>query len=154
MSADPSPSMPPRPEPSAAARYLVVFVVGLVVGVVLIVVLLRAVEGRKSWQDRYPMALMQLYMAQSAQLSAALDANRCAVTDTLPHLQTLRALSNGLEPAFADLRDHKGFVSHAAAMRGTLDATLASPPADCTGLRTAIDAIGENCSGCHQDMRG
>lgn len=154
MSAPPPVTTPPHSEPSTAARYLVVFVVGLVVGIVLIVVLLRALEGRKTWQDRYPAALMQLYMAQSAQLSADLEANRCAATDTLARLQTLRALSNDLEPAFADLRDHAGFASHASRMRGTLDAALALPPNDCAGLRRTIDAIGETCSGCHQDMRG
>lgn len=150
----PTPPPSPRAEASAAARYLVVFGIGLVVGLVLVVVLLRAVEGRKTWQDRYPQALMQLYQAQMAQLSDTLDANHCAPTDTLAHLQTLRALSNDLEPAFPDLRDHRTFTTHAADTRRTLDAALASPPMQCESLRATIDAIGETCGNCHRDMTG
>ena len=150
----PTPPPSPRAEASAAARYLVVFGIGLVVGLVLVVVLLRAAEGRKTWQDRYPQALMQLYQAQMAQLSGSLDANRCAPTDTLAHLQTLRALSNDLEPAFPDLRDHRTFTTHAADARRTLDAALASPPMQCEALRATIDAIGETCGNCHRDMTG
>jgi len=149
-----TPPAAPPPRASSAAGYLVVFAIGLLVGIVLIVVLLRAFEGRRTWEDRYPAALMQLYQAQMAQLSNTLDANRCAPADTLTHLQTLRALSNDLEPAFPDLRDHRGFVAHAGRTRDTLDAALASPPTDCAQLRTTIDTIGTHCSACHQDMRG
>ncbi|MCD9126813.1 hypothetical protein [Luteimonas fraxinea] len=149
----PTATLPPR-SPSSAAGYLVVFAIGLLVGVVLIVVMLRTFDARKTWQDRYPAALMQLYRAQMAQLSGDLDSNRCALSDALPHLQTMRALSNDLEPAFPDLRDHRGFVAHAANARRTLDAALATPPADCASLRITIDAIGETCGACHQDMRG
>ncbi|MET0327799.1 MAG: hypothetical protein ABW163_03410 [Luteimonas sp.] len=153
MSTTPPTATPPRP-PSSAAGYLVVFAIGLLVGLVVVVVLLRTLDARKTWQDRYPTALMQLYQAQMAQLSGNLASNRCASSDVLPHLQTMRALSNDLEAAFPDLRDHRGFVAHAAGTRRTLDAALATPPADCAGLRTTIDAIGETCGACHQDMRG
>lgn len=154
MSTTPPSATPPPRTPSSAAGYLAVFAIGLLVGLVLIVVMLRTLDARKTWQDRYPTALMQLYQAQLAQLSGNLDANRCAPTDTLAHLQTMRALSNDLEPAFPDLRDHRGFVAHAADARRTLDAALALPPMDCASLRTTIDSIGETCGACHQDMRG
>ena len=154
MSTTPPSASPPPRAPSPAAGYLVVFAIGLLVGVVLIVVMLRTFDARKTWQDRYPAALMQLYQAQMAQLSGDLDSNRCAVSDALPHLQTMRALSDDLEPAFPDLRDHRGFVAHADDARRTLDAALASPPKDCAGLHMTIDSIGDTCSACHQDMRG
>ncbi|WP_236550998.1 hypothetical protein [Luteimonas sp. 9C] len=139
---------------ASAAGYLVVFVIGLLAGLVLVVVMLRTLDARKTWQDRYPTALMQLYQAQMAQLSATLDANRCAPAETVSHLHTMRALSNDLEPAFPDLRDHRGFVAHAADARRVLDAALATPPQDCARLRTTLHAIGETCNACHQDMRG
>ncbi|MDR7192861.1 hypothetical protein [Luteimonas terrae] len=154
MSPTPPSATPPPRAPSSAAGYLVVFAIGLLMGVVLIVVMLRAVEARKTWQDRYPAALMQLYQAQMAQLSRTLDANRCTTSDILPHLQTMRALSNDLEPAFPDLRDHRGFVAHATDTRRTLDAALAVPPTACAGLRTTIDTIDDTCRACHQEMRG
>lgn len=151
-----APAPPPGPSArpsSAAAGYLVVFVIGLVVGIVLIVVSLRALEARKTWQDRYPAALMQLYQAQIAQLSGRLEAAQCVSAGTAAHLQTMRSLSNDLEQAFPDLRDHRGFAAHAGGMRQTLDGTLASPPADCDGLRDALDRIGDSCRACHQDLR-
>src|SRR3546814_5624541 len=53
------PAMPTPPEaspakpakPSAASRYLFVFLVGLVIGAVALVMILRTVEARKTWQD-------------------------------------------------------------------------------------------------------
>src|SRR3546814_10227710 len=63
------PAMPTPPEaspakpakPSAASRYLFVFLVGLVIGAVALVMILRTVEARKTWQDHYPRAAMQLF---------------------------------------------------------------------------------------------
>ncbi|MCD9028610.1 hypothetical protein LDO26_10370 [Luteimonas sp. BDR2-5] len=154
MSHQPEPVPAADKPPSAAARYLVVFAVGLLVGIVAVVMLLRAIEGRKTWEDRYPHAVMQLYQAHLAQLSGNVDANRCAPTDNLVHLQAMRALGNDLEPAFPDLRDNRGFVAAAGQMRRTLDAALASPPLNCTSLGTAVKQIGESCGACHQDFRG
>jgi hypothetical protein len=140
--------------PSAAARYLFVFGLGLVLGVVAVVMLLRTLEARKSWQDHYPEATMHLLSAHSAQLRDALQANRCAATDVLPHLQALRVLGNGLEPAFADLRDDTRFATHAGKFRGTIDSALASPPLNCAGLKATTEAINEDCKACHRDFRG
>ncbi len=154
MSHTPDPVRSADQPPSAAARYLVVFAIGLLLGIVAVVMLLRVFDGRKTWQDRYPAAVMQLYQAHMAQLSGNVEANRCAPTDNLVHLQAMRALGNDLEPAFPDLREHRGFVAAAGQMRRTLDATLASPPLNCTSLDAAAKQIGEACSACHQDFRG
>ena len=42
-----------------------------------------------------------------------------------------------LEPAFPDLKDDARFAQHASKLRATLDAALASPPLNCSGI-TAI----------------
>ncbi|UNK41127.1 hypothetical protein MNO14_09025 [Luteimonas sp. S4-F44] len=151
-------SMPEPPPvactaPSAAARYAVVFVLGLVVGVFALVVVLRALESRRDWQDHYPSALMRLYQAHMAGLEAAVDTGRCPQAGSAAHLRALRLLSDDLEPAFPDLRDHRGFSAHADAARRALDAALATPPTDCAQLRVAVDAVGETCGGCHRDLR-
>src|SRR3546814_11348696 len=53
---------PAKPaKPSAASRYLFVFLVGLVIGAVALVMILRTVEARKTWQDHYPHAAMHLF---------------------------------------------------------------------------------------------
>lgn len=150
----PSPDSPPhRKPPSAAAKYLFVFLLGLVIGVVALVMLVRTLESRKTWRDHYPHALMHLLSAQAAQLRDNAEANRCSPTDTLPFLQSLRSLGNDFERAFPDLREDQRFVSHAAQFRGALDAALASPPLGCAGVQQAGTRIGEACKACHQDFR-
>src|SRR5690606_41498066 len=112
---DANPAKPAKP--SAASRYLFVFLVGLVIGAVAVVMILRAVDARKTWQDRYPVAAMDLFQAHMAQLKASTEANRCSATDTLPHLQALRTSSNHPPPAFADLGAHTRLTQHARALR-------------------------------------
>ena len=144
-----------RPQPpSAAARYAVVFVIGMVTGLFALVVVLRAIEGQRTWEDHYPRAVMQLYQAQMAQLSAHRSAGRCASSTSLAHLQTMRALSNDLERAFPDLSDHRGFVAHAAQTQQTLDAALSKPPDTCDALESTQGAVEATCRDCHRDFRG
>ncbi|MGI8561527.1 MAG: hypothetical protein ACR2J7_08885 [Luteimonas sp.] len=155
----PSTDTPPKEAihphaPSAAGRYLFLFLLGLVIGIVSVVMILRALDARKSWQDHYPHAAMQLMQAHVAQLGASTAANRCAATDTLPHLQALRTIANDIEPAFVDLRDDARFASHASKLRATLDGALAAPPMSCAGVGAAAKQIGEACKACHQDYRG
>ena len=153
MSATPPGTRPERKPPSAAARYFFMFLLGLVIGVVALVMLLRALEARKTWRDHYPEALMHVLAAQTAQMRDNASANRCSPTDTLPHLQSLRSLGNDFERAFPDLRDDQRFVQHAAQFRGTLDAALAAPAVGCEGVQQTSAKIGEACKACHQDFR-
>lgn len=153
MPPDPKPAHAPRP-PSMAGRYLFMFLLGLVVGIFAVVMVLRALEARRTWQDDYPHATMQLMQARTAQLSASAKANRCAATDTLPHLRALRELGNDLEPAFPDLGDDDRFAGHAGEYRRTLDGALSSPPLDCAGATAVLEQVGEACKACHQDFRG
>ena len=151
---DPSAPRPPRKPPSAAGRYLFLFLLGLVIGVIAVVMLLRSLEGRKTWQDHYPTAAMHLMSAHTAQLRQKLDANRCAATDVLPHLQALRMVGNDLDQAFPDLRDNTRFAGHTGSYRATLDQALSSPPMNCAGLKSTLDAVGGDCKACHGDFRG
>ena len=144
----------PNPKPSAAGRYLFLFLLGLVLGIVAVVMLMRTLEGRKTWQDHYPDAVMHLLSAHMGQLQGNLEANRCNPTDTLPHLQAMRSLGNDFEPALTALREDQRFIGHAGKFRATLDAALASPPLNCAGAGETAKAIGEACKACHQDFRG
>lgn len=145
--------VPQAKPPSQAGRYLFLFLLGLVLGVVAVVMLLRALEARKTWRDHYPAATMHLLSAHSAQLRGKIEANRCNPTDILPHLQSIRSLGNDFEAAFEDLRDDRRFAEHASQFRATLDTALASPPLNCTGAGETASAIGAACKACHQDFR-
>jgi len=133
-----------------AARYLFLFLIGLVVGVVGTVMAMRAIDAR---QDHFPTSVMHVQDWHVGQLKANTDQNRCAATDTLPPLQALRTMANDIEPAFPDLRDDARFTKHASDLRATLDGALAGPPLNCAGVGTTLASIGEDCKACHQDFR-
>ena len=143
---------PTRP-PSAASRYAVVFVIGLVSGLFALLVILRVVESRQTWDTHYPRALMHLYQAQLAQLHGELAAGTCSPARALPRLETMRALSNDLEPAFPDLRDHRRFVAYRDQLRDAIDLALVSPPDTCAALETRLDDVQRACNECHRDFR-
>jgi len=138
----------------SAARYFFMFLVGLLVGAIGVVMLMRTLEGRKTWEDHWHEAAMHLMQAHTASLKQNMDQSRCSATDTLPHLQALRMVGNDLEPAFPDLRDDKRFVDAASNLRAKLDAALANPPLNCAGVGAAMEEIGGACKACHQDFRG
>lgn len=142
-------SQPPR-RPSTAARYLFLFLLGLVVGAICTVMALRALQAR---QDPFPDALMQVMARQASELDKAAKANRCAASDVLPRLQSLRAISNDVEAAFPGLADDSRFSAAASGLRATLDKHLAALPADCAQLTAMTRRIGEDCKACHRDFR-
>lgn len=142
------------PTPTARSngtRYLFLFLIGLMVGVTATVMGLRALNARK---DHFPEALMHVQQWHMAQLKKKVDENRCAATDVLPHLKSLRTTADDLEAAFADIADDQRFRDHASQMRSTLNASLASPPLNCASVGTTAAKIGESCKACHQDFRG
>jgi hypothetical protein len=144
-------SSPSPSRSTQARRYLVIFLVGLVVGAIATTMAIRAIEAR---QDHFDDAVMQVQQWHVNQLADNIERNRCSATDTLPHLRTLRALADDIEPAFPDLRDDARFAQHAARMRASLDSALASPPMSCPGLGAAVQEVRDACKACHQDFRG
>jgi len=146
-----SPSKPAAP--SQSGRYVFVFLLGLMVGIIGLVLALRAFESRKTWQERYPIAVMQLMSAHMMQLGQLGEAKRCEPANALPHLQALRLLGNDLEPAHAELASDRRFMAHASDFRGALDQALAEPPNNCALLNDARGQIGGACKACHQDFR-
>ncbi len=142
-------SQPARP--SNASRYFFLFLIGLVMGAVLTVMALRALQARK---DPFPDSVMHVMQKQTGLLARNAEESRCAVTDTLPRLQSLRAISNDLELAFPGEAEDQRFVGHASQLRAILNTAIAAPPADCAALGATAQKVGEACKACHQDFRG
>ncbi|MFT3762737.1 MAG: cytochrome c [Pseudoxanthomonas sp.] len=136
---------------SNASRYLFLFLLGLVVGAVAAVMGLRAWQQR---QDPFPDAVMHVMGKHSGLLQQTIQQNRCAATDTVPHLRTLRAMANDLETAFPGLSEDQRFSTHASQFRAKLDAAIATPPTDCAAATQVGEQVKESCKGCHQDFRG
>ncbi len=139
-----------RPKSSAFSRYFFVLLLGLVLGAIATVMLLRTLEARK---DHFPGSLMQVQAWHMKQLSEKARENRCAATDTIPHLKALRMTSDDIESAFPDERDDERFVKHASTMRAALDTALSAPPINCEGVNATAAKIGESCKGCHQEFK-
>lgn len=141
--------LPPR-KPSAASRYLFVLLIGLVIGAVATVMLMNAWRAR---QDPFPDSLMHVMQWHAKQLQDNVQQNRCGATDTIPHLQSLRAMANNLEPAFQGNADDERFKQHASMFRAALDDSVAAPPLNCAGVGDVARKIGDGCKACHQDFR-
>lgn len=135
---------------SSASRYLFLFLIGLVVGIVGAVMVARAIDART---DHFPENVMGVMAWHMGQLKHDTEQNRCAATDTLPHVQALRLMANDIEPAFGDLRDDQRFTRHASDLRASLDAALANPPLTCPGVGAAMGKIGDACEACHKEFR-
>lgn len=148
---DPKPGSPDSSRHGNGAKYMLLLLVGLLVGVVATVMAMRALDARR---DHFPGSVMQVQQWHLAQLRSSVERNRCSAADSVPHLQTLRATGNDLEPAFPGLADDERFATHASQFRRTLDAALSRPPADCEALGVVVQDLGESCKGCHQDFRG
>ncbi|MBX9403575.1 hypothetical protein K4L06_19885 [Lysobacter sp. BMK333-48F3] len=133
------------------SKYLFLFLIGLVGGVVATVMAVRALDQRK---DHFPDSVMHVQQWHLGQLKSRVEQNRCAATDTLPHVKALRTMADDLEPAFPDLKDDQRFGQHASKLRAALDGALASPPLNCAGVSAVSEQIGEACKACHQDFRG
>ena len=134
----------------AGARYFFLFLIGLLVGAVGVVMAMRALDARK---DHFPESVMQVQQWHMGKLKANMEQNRCNATDTLPHLQALRAMADDIEPAFPDLTDDARFTKAASDLRAAIDQARASPPLNCAGVGTAMKDIGAACKACHQDFR-
>jgi len=145
---DPNPGVTVRK--GNGSKYFFLFLLGLVLGAVGVVMGLRAWDARK---DHFPESLMHVQGWHMGQLAKAVEQNRCAATDTLPHLKALRTTADDLERAFPGLADDQRFTAAASKMRGTLDGALASPPLNCEGVAALNKNIGADCKACHQDFR-
>ena len=133
-----------------AARYLFLFLLGLVIGAVAVVMAMRAWDERR---DHFHESVMHVQQWHLNQLKGDVEQNHCAATDTLPHLRALRTMANDLEAAFPDLSDDQRFAAAASKLRGALDASLSSPPLNCAAVGTLVSEVGEACKACHQDFR-
>jgi hypothetical protein len=130
-------------------RYAILIVLGLIVGIIGTVMAMNALHSGPN----YPHALMAMQSFHMDALDSNIKQNHCAVTDNLPHLQTLRALSNDIEPIFLPVEKEQDFRQKASNLRASIDTVLAAPPANCPALSAAETKIGHECKACHDEFR-
>ena len=130
-------------------RYAILIVLGLVIGIIGAVSVMNALHNKPD----HPRSAMEMIDFHMDGLEKNVDDNRCSVTDNLPHLQTMRALSNDLEPVFLPTANDADFKLKASGFRASLDIAIASPPADCAAVKAAMQKVGHECKSCHQQFR-
>lgn len=130
-------------------RHAVLIVLGLAIGIIGTVMAMNALNSG----PHLPQGLMAVQDFHMHALDTNIKQNHCAVTDNLPHLQTLRALSNDIEPAFLPIENEQDFRQKASNLRASIDAVLAAPPADCATVGAAFTRINHECKGCHNEFR-
>jgi hypothetical protein len=131
-------------------RLVVLFLIGLVVGAAGTLVGINALNRHTPWSK----ATMAVMGHQMKAIDENVKASRCATTDLLPRLQTLRLVANDIEPAFADDIKDPQFNRYAADLRSAADAALAAPPATCKLASETMSSLGKACDNCHRDFRG
>lgn len=144
---------PARRTSSVFGRYLFVLILGLVIGMVATVMLVNTWNARKTTQDLFPDALMQVQQWHLSKLQSNVADGRCDVTDTLPHLESLRATARYTEQAFPDLMDDDRFKQASSGMRTVLNAAHGAPPLNCAGVTAMNAKIDAACKACHRDFR-
>ena len=130
-------------------RSLILALICLLTGAALALIGMNALRQGTA----YPNGVMAVMGAQMKALDGSIKQNRCAATDFLPRLQTMRYLGNDLEPAFLPTQDDQRFTDHASNLRSALDAALATPPSDCLSAGLMLNKVGKTCKGCHQDFK-
>ena len=133
-------------------RYALLIVLGLVIGIIGATTVINSRnEGLHPAQS-----LMRMMGYYSKTLHKSQEQNRCGVSDSLPHLQALRALSNDIEPTFGSIGsdvENARFGQRASNLRSSIDALLANPPATCAALGAALNNVDHACSSCHKEFR-
>ena len=130
-------------------RSLILALIGLVVGSICTAILINNLNRGAA----YPNGVMTVMGAQMSTLSRSVKANRCAPTDTIPRLQTLRFVANDIEPAFTSAPDDPQFARYAGDLRAAADSALMTPPGSCPATEAVLAKIDQACDNCHRDYR-
>lgn len=131
-------------------RSLILLLLGLVVGALGTAITINALHRGTA----YPHGVMAVLGAQLQAVDQSLKQNRCAPTDLIPRLQTVRYVANDIEPAFADRITDAQFGRYASDLRAAADAALMAPPGSCPAATAILNKLDQACDNCHRDFRG
>lgn len=130
-------------------NYVITFAIAFVLGIVLTVIGLNYLNDVPH-NDKAVMTVIGMKMSA---LKDNVKQNRCAPTDVIPHLQTLRYIGNDIEVAFGQMNNNEQFIRYASDLRATADGALTLPPANCAAAEAALSRIGKACENCHRDYK-
>ena len=130
-------------------NFVITFAVAFVLGIALTAI------GLNYWNQGpdYPKGVMTVMGMKMSALKNNVKQNRCAPTDIIPHLQTLRYVGNDIEAAFGEMSDNDQFIRYASDFRASADGALTIPPANCAAAEAALSRLGKACENCHRDYK-
>jgi cytochrome c556 len=128
-------------------RAIILLVIGLAMGAMAATYAANTMAARHAY-TRGVMAIMQHHVAA---LGAQARAGQCPADANLDHLRRIGGGAAEIEPAFAGA--DADFFKHAHALADATAAAIASPPADCPGLKQAMAKVGDTCKSCHELYR-
>jgi cytochrome c556 len=131
-------------------RLIATLLLGLAIGIFGTV----SVIGAMKQQIPYSHAVMAVSAQHFGALRKMSESGKCEADPIALHLRTLRVLADDLEPAFLPTGgDDALFKQHGIDYAKRLDGAIASAPATCEALGTAIGSVGAGCKACHQDFK-
>lgn len=130
-------------------NYVITFAVALVLGIALTAIGMNYLNQGPN----YPKGVMTVMGMKMGALKNNLQQNRCAPTDIIPHLQTLRYVGNDIEAAFGEMSENDQFIRYASDFRSAADSALIMPPANCASAEAALSKMGKACENCHRDYK-
>ncbi|MEO8002082.1 MAG: hypothetical protein ABI644_09400 [Arenimonas sp.] len=130
-------------------NFVITFAIAFVLGIALTAIGMNYLNNGPD----FPKGVMTVMNMKVTALKKNIQQNRCAPTDIIPHLQTLRYVGNDIEAAFGEMSNNDQFIRYASDFRATADGTLQMPPANCATAEAALNKIGKACENCHRDYK-
>lgn len=130
-------------------NFVITFAVAFVLGIALTAIGMNYLNKGPD----YPKGVMTVMGMKVSALKNNIQQNRCAPTDIIPHLQTLRYVGNDIEAAFGEMSDNDQFIRYASDFRSAADGALGMPPANCAAAEAALSKLGKACENCHRDYK-
>ncbi|MDE2086255.1 MAG: cytochrome c [Xanthomonadaceae bacterium] len=128
-------------------RAALLILLGLAIGVIGTAQVMSALAAR----NPMPKAVMHTMGYHMGALKQAMKAQQCDAAKTLPHLLRLQSTATDILPTFG-IAD-RGFSDDENKLQASLQQAIASAPANCAALATALKPVGESCQDCHQQYR-
>ncbi|BFI95457.1 MAG: hypothetical protein RSP_09670 [Rhodanobacter sp.] len=128
-------------------RAALLILLGLAIGVIGTAQVMTALAAR----NPMPEAVMHTMGYHMGGLKQAIKAQQCDAAKIQPHLLRLQSTATDIVPTFGNA--DAGFTAAANKLQASLQQAVASAPATCAALTTALKPVGDACQDCHQKYR-
>lgn len=128
-------------------RAVLLILLGLVIGVIGTAQVMNALAAR----NPMPKAVMHTMDYHMGELKQAMKSQACYAAKIQQHLLRLQSTATDIVPTFGNI--DQGFTDDANKLQTSLQQAVASAPATCAALATALKPVGEACQGCHEKYR-